>query len=109
MPALACVRSVIFIQLYATRMDHDSCCTLFIGSDSRSLQANPRKSIQRKHPRASSVKWLWKERATEAMLAFLGSTRVGCITTRRRPPEEGCEGGGSGGEGEEDGLGPPQM
>ena len=36
-------------------------------------------------------------------------SRVGCISTRRTPPEEECGGDGSGGEGEDDGLGPPQM
>ena len=41
-----------------------------------------------KHPRASSGKCLWKEKSIEVVLAFLGSTRVGCISTRRTPPEE---------------------
>ena len=41
------------------------------------------------------------------MLAFLRDTRVGCISTRRKPPEEDFEGNGSGGEGEEGGPGPP--
>ena len=31
-----------------------------------------------KHPRAPAVKWLWEERATEAVLAFSADTRVGC-------------------------------
>ena len=44
-----------------------------------------------KHPRAFSVKWLWKERATEAVLGFLRDTRVGCMVTIRKPLEE--EGG----------------
>ena len=41
-----------------------------------------------------SVKWLWKEKATEAALRFLRDTRVGCISTRRKPPEEECDGNG---------------
>ena len=39
------------------------------------------------HPRAPSGKWLWKEKSTEAVLVFLKSTRVGCISTRRKLPE----------------------
>ena len=47
-------------------------------------------------------------------LAFLGSTRVGCISVRRRVPEEAAEAGdmtgsSSGDEGEESGPGPPRM
>ena len=45
-----------------------------------------------KHPRALSAKWLWKEKATEAVLRFLRDTGVGCISTRRKPPEEECDG-----------------
>ena len=41
-----------------------------------------------KHPRASSGNWLWKEKSTEEVLAFLGSTRVGCISARRTPQED---------------------
>ena len=41
-----------------------------------------------KHPRAPSGKWLWKEKSTEAVLAYLGSTRVGCISAGRRPPDD---------------------
>ena len=37
-----------------------------------------------------------------------GSTRVGCITTRRSPPEE-VDGAGLGEEREEVGPGPPEM
>ena len=62
-----------------------------------------------KHPRAPSVKWLWKEKATEAVLVFLWDTRVGCISTRRKPPEEGCDVVGSGDEGDGGGPGQPQM
>ena len=64
------------------------------------------KTCGRKHPRAPPVKWLWKEKSTEAVLAFLRDTRVGCISTRRKPPEE-YDGGVSGGEGEEGVPGPP--
>ena len=59
-----------------------------------------------KHPRAPSGKWLWVEKSTEAVLAFLGSTRVGCISARRTPPEE-VDGADRGDEGEEGGPGPP--
>ena len=31
-----------------------------------------------KHPRASSVRWLWREEATSASLEFLEDTWVGC-------------------------------
>ena len=61
-----------------------------------------------KHPRAPSGKWLWKEKSTEAVLAYLGSARVGCISAGRRPPEDvdadGAEDGG-----EEGGPGPPNV
>lgn len=63
------------------------------------------KTCRRKHPRAPPVKWLWKEKSTEAVLAFLRDTRVGC-STRRKPSEE-YDGGVSGGEGEEGVPGPP--
>ena len=59
-----------------------------------------------KHPRGPSGKWLWKEKSTKAVLAFLGSTRVGCISARRTPPEE-VDGADLGDEGEEGGPGPP--
>ena len=61
-----------------------------------------------KHPRASSGKWLWKGKSTEAVLAFLGSTRVRCISARRTPPE-GVGGADWGEEGEEGGPGPPVL
>ena len=69
-----------------------------------------------RHPRAPSGKWLWKEKSTEAVLVFLKSTRVGCISTRRVPPEELAKdeeedaevaGGRVREEGEEGGPGPP--
>ena len=66
------------------------------------------KAHGRKHPRAPSVKWLWRENSTEAVLMFLRSTRVGCI---RKLPEgrEECEVTGSGDEVEEGGPGPPDV
>ena len=45
-----------------------------------------------KHPRAPSVKWLRKEKATEAVLVFLRNTRVGCISMRRKLLEEDRDG-----------------
>ena len=51
-----------------------------------------------KHPRTPSVKWLWKEKATEAVLEFLRDTRVG------KPPPAG---GGEDTDREEGGPGPP--
>ena len=59
-----------------------------------------------KHPRAPPGKLLRKEKSTEAVLAFLGSTRAGGISTRRVAPEE-VSGALSGDEGEEGGPGPP--
>ena len=35
--------------------------------------------------------WLWRERSTEDVLVFLRITRVGCISTTRKLPEEWCE------------------
>ena len=64
-----------------------------------------------KHPKAPSGKWLWKEKSTEAVLVFLKSTRVGCVSTRRKLPAEGEENVyeevGAGDTGEEGGPGPP--
>ena len=54
----------------------------------RKLQKDIGKAHGWRHPRAPSGKWLWKEKSTEAVLTFLKSTRVGCISTRRVPPEE---------------------
>ena len=58
------------------------------------------KSHGRKHPRAPSVKWLWRDNSTEAAPVFLRSTRVGCVSNRRKLPEgrEECEVIGSGDE-----------
>ena len=64
-----------------------------------------------KHPKAPAIKWLWKERSTEAVLKMLRETRTGCISTRRVFPEDSCMGGpgGVGDEGEEGGPGPPEV
>ena len=59
-----------------------------------------------RHPKAPSVRWLWREKSTEAVLDFLGSTRVGCVRARRVVPEEAAR-AASGDEGEEGGPGPP--
>ena len=52
-------------------------------------------------PRAPSVRLLWDVRATDAVLGFLRTTRVGCRGTERvRPEDRGeasdREGGGPG-------------
>ena len=62
-----------------------------------------------KHPGAPLVKRLWKEKATKAVLKFLRDTRVRFISTKRKPPEEECDGEVSNNdEGEEEGRpGPP--
>ena len=44
------------------------------------------------HPKAPSARKLWKGRAMEAVLAFLEDTRVRCISTRRKPSGEECDG-----------------
>ena len=75
----------------------------------RRLWEDVGKACEWNHSRAPSVKWLWKEKTTEEVLKFLRDAGVGCISTRRKPPEEERDGDGSGGEGEEDGLGPPLM
>ena len=51
-----------------------------------------REGLQVVAPKAPSVRLLWEEKAVEAVLRFLEDTRVGCIVTPMRPPEE--EGGG---------------
>ena len=66
------------------------------------------KAQEWRHPRAPSVRWLWREKSTGAVLDFLGSTRVGCIRTKRVVPEEAAR-AGSGDEGEEGGPGPPAV
>ena len=56
------------------------------------------------------MKWLWKEKSTEAVLEMLRGTRVGCIRTRCVLPGErlGDKEAGSGDEGEEGGPPPPE-
>ena len=46
------------------------------------------KACERKHSHTPSFRLLWDGRATEAVLEFLRTTRVGCIGTERDPPEE---------------------
>ena len=65
------------------------------------------KAQEWKHSRAPSGKWLWKEKSTEAVLAFLRDTRVGCMRVERRLPEDAGVRTGTGDEGEEGGPGPP--
>ena len=67
------------------------------------------KAQEWKHPRAPSGKRLWKEKSTEAVLAFLRDTRVGCVRAERRLPEDAGVRTGSGDEGEEGGPGPPGL
>ena len=55
----------------------------------------------------ASVRLLWKDKATEAVLMFLESTKVGCMVTLRRPPEEEEEEEVEDNESERDGPGPP--
>ena len=56
-----------------------------------------------KEPRAPSVRYLWEGKATDAVLEFLRTTRVGCTGVGRVPPEER----GEDESGEEGGPGPP--
>lgn len=57
-----------------------------------------------KHPKVSSVKRLWNDKTTEAVLVIPRDTRVGYIVTVRRfPREEEGEDDGN----EEGGPGPP--
>ena len=67
------------------------------------------KAQEWKHPRAPSGKWLWKEMSTEAVLAFLIDTRVGCIRVERRLLQDAGVRMGCGDEGEEGGPGPPGL
>ena len=53
-------------------------------------------------PRAPSVRHLWEGKATDAVLEFLRTTRVGCVGIGRVPPEDREEENG-----EEGGPGPP--
>ena len=61
------------------------------------------------HPRARSVRWLWKEEATGAVLEFLEDTRVGCrVSSGRARGDEGRdEEEVPGSDNEEGGPGPP--
>ena len=56
-----------------------------------------------KHPRTPSVRLLWDVRAAGAVLEFLRTTRVGCISGERVPAEDRWDDT----QGEEGGPGPP--
>ena len=71
-------------------------------SQSRRLWKDVGEVCRRERPRAPSVRLLWDGRATDAVLEFLRTTRVGCIGTGRVPPEDMEEV-----EGEKGGPGPP--
>ena len=57
-----------------------------------------------RHPRAPSVRWLWKEQSAKAVPDFLRDTKVACMVTVGRPPEGEEE---EDSENEEAGQGPP--
>ena len=61
------------------------------------------------HPREPSVRWVWKEEATEGVLEYLEDTRVGCrVSSERARVDEGRdEKEVPGPEGEEGGPGTP--
>ena len=82
-----------------------------MGAPDQETVEGHRKSHGLKRPRAPPVRWLWREKSTEAVLDFLGSTRVGCISARRAVPEEvdRADLGNVGDEGEAGGPGPPAM
>ena len=47
-----------------------------------------RESARVETPKGPAVKWLWKEKSTEAVLEMLTDTGLGCVSTRRILPEE---------------------
>ena len=47
---------------------------------------------------------MWKEKSTEAVLALLRATRVGCVRVEQRLPEDAGVRTGSGDKGEEGGT-----
>ena len=49
----------------------------------RRLRRRIGKDCAWEHPRAPAARWLWDERATGAVLEFMGGTRVGCRTPTR--------------------------
>ena len=66
------------------------------------------KDCKWEHPRASSVRWLWREDATEAVLEFLEDTPVGSRSSgMARANVDERESVGQVSEGEEGGPGPP--
>ena len=60
-------------------------------------------ALRWKRPRAPSVRYLWEEKATDAVLEFLRTTRRGCRGLGRVSPEDR----GEDESGEEGGPGPP--
>ena len=77
----------------------------------RALWKRAGKDCLREHPSAPALRWLWKKDATEVVLEFLESTRVGCRASaemaRARVDEDRGEGVTQNAEGEEGGPGPP--
>ena len=67
------------------------------------------KDCRWQHPRVPSVRWLWEERATDAVLEYPGDTAVGCkVSPGRVRVDEGRDVEGvPGSEGSEGGPGPP--
>ena len=49
-----------------------------MGAADRGFVEENRRGLPLEHPRTPALRWLWKEEATEAVLEFLESTRVGC-------------------------------
>ena len=69
----------------------------------RRLWKDVGEALEWDRPRAPSVRHLWKGKATNAVLEFLRTTRVGCVGIGRIPPEDREERSGE----EEGGPGPP--
>ena len=57
------------------------------------------------HPRAPSMRWVWREEATEAVIEFLEGTPVGSRPSRAKADDR--ESVGQAPEGEEGGPGSP--
>src|SRR6266705_6546840 len=76
----------------------------------RKLWRRVGKDCHWEHPRTPAMKWLWSEKATGAVLAFLEDTQVGCRVSSERARamvDEPRDEEGSESEGEEGGPGPP--
>ena len=76
----------------------------------RRLWRGAGKDCHWEHPRAPSVRWLWKEEAAEAVLEYLEDTQVGCrVPSERAGRDEGSdEEEVPGSDGEEGGPGPSE-